>query len=221
MKSNQKGFSSVEALLILVIVGVIGGVGYYVYQSRQEAKKSQDNANKSSLEIEASKKQAEEEKKATDETANWLLYEPPGKQYSMRIPDGWKLVSLSGTDLYGRNSSDTIYKPGTKATVQMMEGGWDGASSFGFYFPSASDEPRAKEGDQKGTLTTASGLTAQKYQYTQTTEPEGIGYAKGSTVYNYYFDDKGKNIFIQHYVSSGETAQTDLVEKAIKTITVK
>lgn len=221
MTSNQKGFSTAETLLILVIVAVIGGVGYYVYKARQETSKSQDNANKSSLEIEASKKQSEEDKKAPEETASWLLYEPPGKQYSVRIPDGWKLVSLSGTDLYGRNSSDTVYKAGTKATVQAIEGGWDGASSFGLYYPSASDEPRVKEGEQKGTLTTASGLTAQKYQYTQTTEPEGIGYAKGSTVYNYYFDDKGKNIFIQHYVSSGETAQTDLVEKAIKTLKVK
>jgi len=56
MKLNQKGFSGVEALLIVVIVAIIGGVGYYVYQSQQETKKSQDNANKSSQEIEAEKK---------------------------------------------------------------------------------------------------------------------------------------------------------------------
>jgi Tfp pilus assembly protein PilE len=57
MFKNQKGFSVVEGLLVFVIIGIIGGVGYYVYQSQQETKKSQDNSNKSSLEIDAEKKE--------------------------------------------------------------------------------------------------------------------------------------------------------------------
>lgn len=36
-KLNSKGFSAVEALLILVIVGAIAGVGWYVYSMRNDA----------------------------------------------------------------------------------------------------------------------------------------------------------------------------------------
>lgn len=34
-KSNQKGFGAVEGLLTLVILGLIGGVGYYVYSANK------------------------------------------------------------------------------------------------------------------------------------------------------------------------------------------
>ena len=39
MKTNQKGFSVVELLIILVVVGLIGGVGWYVWQSRHKTEK--------------------------------------------------------------------------------------------------------------------------------------------------------------------------------------
>ncbi len=46
---NQKGFTVIEGLLILVILAAIGGVGYYVYQANNDAtdtqKAAQTNAN--------------------------------------------------------------------------------------------------------------------------------------------------------------------------------
>lgn len=36
-KLNAQGFSGIEGLLILVIIGLIGGVGFYVYQARDNA----------------------------------------------------------------------------------------------------------------------------------------------------------------------------------------
>lgn len=35
MKTNQKGFSAIEGILVLVIVGLIGFVGWYVWQSNK------------------------------------------------------------------------------------------------------------------------------------------------------------------------------------------
>ncbi|MBI2589068.1 hypothetical protein HYW35_02610 [Candidatus Saccharibacteria bacterium] len=37
MKKNQKGFSAVEGLLILIIVGLLGFVGWYVWNSNNKA----------------------------------------------------------------------------------------------------------------------------------------------------------------------------------------
>lgn len=42
MKSNEKGFSVVEILLLLAVVGLIGGVSYYVF-SKQVSKKAETN----------------------------------------------------------------------------------------------------------------------------------------------------------------------------------
>ena len=45
---NQKGFSTVEALFILVIVGLIGLTGWYVYHSKNNADTTYSNENNTS-----------------------------------------------------------------------------------------------------------------------------------------------------------------------------
>lgn len=44
MKSNEKGFSVVEILIALAVVGLIGGAGWYVYQNKNKADNKTDNA---------------------------------------------------------------------------------------------------------------------------------------------------------------------------------
>ena len=68
-KLCQKGFGAVEGVLILVIVGIIGGAGFYVYKSKQETNKSQDNANKSSQEI------------STNESSETPAEQPPAEKF--------------------------------------------------------------------------------------------------------------------------------------------
>jgi uncharacterized protein HemX len=41
---NQKGFAALEAVLILVIAAIIGGTGYYVYQTYNKSTDSQNTA---------------------------------------------------------------------------------------------------------------------------------------------------------------------------------
>jgi hypothetical protein len=43
-KLNQKGFSAVEAILILVIVALVGGTGYFVYHSNRSANATLNSA---------------------------------------------------------------------------------------------------------------------------------------------------------------------------------
>jgi type II secretory pathway pseudopilin PulG len=44
MKKFQEGFSAIEGLLIVVIVGMLGGVGYYVWHANSQANKTLDSA---------------------------------------------------------------------------------------------------------------------------------------------------------------------------------
>lgn len=44
IKQDEHGFSPVESVLVIVIVAVIGFVGWYVYQARQNSNKALDAA---------------------------------------------------------------------------------------------------------------------------------------------------------------------------------
>ncbi len=70
MKKNQNGFSAVEGLLILVIVGLLGGVGWYVWQNKQ------DDSSKTNI---SSSAKDEREDKAQEEVykvpEGYTLYE--------------------------------------------------------------------------------------------------------------------------------------------------
>lgn len=46
---NQKGFSALEALLILVIIGILGGTGWYVWSSKNKTDQALNNAANSSV----------------------------------------------------------------------------------------------------------------------------------------------------------------------------
>lgn len=45
LKLNQQGFSVLEGLLIIVILGLIGGTGYFVYQANKAANKNYRTSN--------------------------------------------------------------------------------------------------------------------------------------------------------------------------------
>src|SRR5688572_16555420 len=57
-KFNQKGFSVVEGLLIVVAIAIIGGAGFYVYNANKNTNQSLDNTGNSEI------KKAEEKKKS-------------------------------------------------------------------------------------------------------------------------------------------------------------
>lgn len=42
--TNQKGFTAVEAILVIIIVAIVGGTGYYVYQSNNKSTDTQNAA---------------------------------------------------------------------------------------------------------------------------------------------------------------------------------
>lgn len=48
MSKNQKGFSAIEGLLIFIIVAIIAGVGWYVWDSNKKTNDILNNAEKSS-----------------------------------------------------------------------------------------------------------------------------------------------------------------------------
>jgi hypothetical protein len=239
---DQGGFSSLHVVLVILVLVIVAAAGWFVF-ANQKSKTTDSTQPKNAITsfdecvaagnaimetypetcAAAGKtftKSAQSQTTAQDETANWLLYAPDNKAYSIRVPDGWGAISLNG-NLFVRDVAKLTYKQGTMATVEMLtEGGWDGPSPFALYNPGSYADQIVREGTEVGTVKTKAGLTAHKYVYTQTTDVDGIGYTKGSKVYNYYFDPEGKNLQISHVVAPGQTDQSQLVEKMLATLTI-
>jgi type II secretory pathway pseudopilin PulG len=79
MNKDQKGLALLESLLILVIVALIGFIGWYVWNSNKKTNVSLNNANKSSNvapQIKAAKKSSGSNTSATtsEPMANWKEY---------------------------------------------------------------------------------------------------------------------------------------------------
>lgn len=239
---TQKGFAHAQILIILLVVAAVAAVGVLVYNSRQSKDNDPgtgsnppttkvtnfDECSQAGYPIQESfppvcvtpDGQRFVQEVSVKEEDSWLLFTPENKAYSVRIPDGWSGVSLSG-NLYVRETSKLVYAKGKLASVEMLtEGGWDGAGPFSLYNPGSYADQIVREGTKQGEIKTDSGLTVHKYIYMQEAEPEAIGYQKGSKVYNYYFDAPGKYIQVSHVVFPGASDEAAMVERLIKTITV-
>lgn len=159
---------------------------------------------------------------SVDQSDAWMLFTSPKRTYSVRVPDGWELLQLLQTEnVYGGKLGPLVLAEGTRGSVVTTEGGWDGASVFALYVPEKGYETQiVKEGTKIDTFVTAQGKTAEKYEFEQTEDPEGIGYEKGQKVINYYFGADAAHIQVQHVYGLEQQDLTAIVEKMLKTLTV-
>jgi type II secretory pathway pseudopilin PulG len=216
MIKTQRGFAVLEAVLILVIVGIITAAGYYVWQSSQKANKSLNNASDSSA------------LKSNDETAAWYLYESPGNKYSIRIPDGWDLYQ-NGSDSFSPLLEDLnglAIKSGTKGKVDAGPAyGKDRDTGFSIDYadPSASDDTAKSLTDgatKLPDLKTKSGLTIQRYDYVQTKDPEGPGLPKGGKAYIYLIFKDKKLVTCWYGIHNSDADYHENIEKALRTVEI-
>lgn len=102
MKSNQKGFSAAEALIILVIVGVIGGAGWYVWQSKNKSDSASttNNTTQSTTPLTY--------KRTTTVPSTWKTYTNEKYKISLAYPTNWT-VSDSTTQKEASDSMQNVY----------------------------------------------------------------------------------------------------------------
>lgn len=216
---NQRGFSLVEGLLLFVLVGIIGGAGWYVYNSNKQANESLKNADASSK-VTTKDIKANKEAVNTDETEQWISFTPDSKIYTIKIPDGWKLAHQND-ECDCLFSSQLNYTAGTRATIEKTQGGRGGP--FGFFI---SVDESNKSGERfkdyqmhenQGVIK-VDGIEGTKYFYEEMSEQQGMGLEKGGKQYSYYFLKDGKGIYIAYTRNPSETNNLELFEKTVKTL---
>ena len=93
-KLDSKGFGAVEALLIIVIVGLIGSVGYFVYGSQKKTNTSLDNTAKLQVDPLNGKKIADKKKI---------------ELINSNVPEGWAVDMLEAYRVDLRNESKNCF----------------------------------------------------------------------------------------------------------------
>jgi prepilin-type N-terminal cleavage/methylation domain-containing protein len=152
MKANQKGFSVVEVLIVIVVVGLLGAVGWFIYD-RQKDKTSDSTATTSTTKTSTTPQTNE----TVDPYKDWQLYCDTRAKSCLKYPQGWNLeygasinTQLTSPDAKLAKFSDSDQKyPTGQYAVQIHLGDTDSAygTSAPFSFTTTSIEDVA--GDSK------------------------------------------------------------------------
>jgi hypothetical protein len=85
---KQSGFSAVAVLLILLIVAIIGGTGWYVMQANKNTDRTLNKAGLGTV-TKSAKKTAPSQAPQADPTANWTAYSSKSGEFSLKYPSSW------------------------------------------------------------------------------------------------------------------------------------
>ncbi|OVE78965.1 hypothetical protein BVY00_01535 [bacterium G20] len=176
---NHKGFSAIEALLILIIVGLLGSTGWYIWDTKKKTDKNLNTAAQTEIKAAAQK----------DPTADWTAYSSKEGQFSLKYPSTWKEPSnkefcaagLFNRAVYLGANEESVRKCASSRFGQMYvrsdAGDLRNKSSFTDGYKKVS-EKKVVVGDIEGTRIAA---------ITQGQDlPEG-GFSNGSTAVRYIF----------------------------------
>jgi len=216
---DEDGFSVIEIVIVGVVTAALIFAGWLVYKSNKTPKNKDAPTKVQNLQKTADKPEV----KATDLAISWLLYKPPGGEYEIRIPDGWKLERYkSSSSVYSLDSSDISYVKGTIATVTEVQAGKDFSTvSFSLSIDKNTELPNTdaiSKGVKQTSLTTTEGLVLDKYYFLTTTEPDIMGPPKGTKLYSYRVTKGNYSITVNHDVLDMQTDDLTYLEKSIQTI---
>jgi hypothetical protein len=106
LQDNQKGFSAIEFVLIVIIITIVAFVGWFVWHSKQTADKNLTITNSATPII---KKQT----KATNLYAGWKSYCDTIHYYCFKYPSNWQLTTN------GQSDEDQVHLISPTSTVQV------------------------------------------------------------------------------------------------------
>lgn len=219
-RHDSHGFGIVELLLVVVIVGLIAGTGYYVMQKRDDKTATATSGQQKSDQKDV--RSASLGKGCTAGPMKGKTYTAIQAVYSICIPNGWHINDYSENASAGAldtSAAGMVYTASVKPAI-ATGGGHDGASAFGLYFNTpAAGAPTSY--NLVGPFE-AGNVTGTEYARTETEDPGGVGLGtvpQGTQQHAYYFEKDGKSIEIDYNLFPGDTDYTEAASAVANTLT--
>lgn len=120
-KLGQGGFGLIEALIIIIILGIIGGTGFYVYKANKNTDESLSNSGNST---DIKKSPAATQK---DPYKDWKTYSSGTEKLSFKYPSDWSFLDTSSMDQGADSASITAPSKAMDIIWQSQRTGLGGA----------------------------------------------------------------------------------------------
>jgi hypothetical protein len=121
---NQNGFAALESLLILVIIAIIGGTGYFVWHSKSQVNKNLNNAAVSN-----SSTDTKNNLSSNNPYAGWKTFSAPREKFTLKYPSDWVEASGNNDGQYTLTSPDGLIVAYTYLNTLDQEDGGCGHQS--------------------------------------------------------------------------------------------
>lgn len=214
---NQKGFTLVEGLLIVLVLLVIGFGGYNVW-SNNKVDDPESTSITEITETPSSEKNIETSTNGDEViSAKWITFEST-KGWSVKVPDGWDVVSNNNSEGFWIGSTPQ-YSEGKPAVITVTDGGRGGpfaliVSSYTTGDP-ATQIPEYLTDESDFNVVNVNG---KRYSGTLTQEYPMVG-SVGNTVYWYVLQGDTKTVIFMHndFNDTNSKEVLDLLEKSLST----
>ncbi|HMS23996.1 MAG TPA: hypothetical protein PKB09_04285 [Candidatus Saccharibacteria bacterium] len=211
-KLNQSGFGTIEAVIVVVVVALIGAAGWYVVSMKN---KETDTTTEKSAAVETPSDGC---------TAPAKEIHSREDTFSLCIPGGWELFSTTDPESFIVDTPFAV--DGTKEAVVKEEniGGSDGSrDQFIVFVAEENYQGWTDDSAKKSTFVLNDGTegTAYSMKHTNVSADDGLGPVEDEQDYEYLFEKNGKFIHAVYTVLPGTTNEVETVESVLKTLDIK
>jgi type II secretory pathway pseudopilin PulG len=222
---SSNGFAAVEIILVLVIVALIGVVGYVVYDANSDANTTSKEVSKNSAAEPVLSAPAASDQKRSYQSESVVSGK---KRFTIEVPKGWGelLRPTDGDQLLSANGTkQPVYDPNGQVKVTDLE--FFGSDSQRVLTVLVHDNIADPEGAASEFTLPNNGkpIAGKKYSltYTDTTDDGLGGHKKGEKRYEYWFKLKdGNNLVVWYSVYAEDlTDQSKLVDEVVRSIVIK
>jgi hypothetical protein len=182
IRHNSKGFGALELVIILVVVGLLGFGGWYVWNSKKSADKPSSATQPTG---------SDQESTATEETpaAGWKTYSNASPAFSFQYPDDWTVAKEESSNTYvSIRISSPDYKERETELCTAIDSGYQITVGYNSMFADPEVVSKKLNGESTFVKDARSvklgGLEAARYSET----PGECGYSESTTAHYKGYD---------------------------------
>ena len=165
--NDERGLGVVAVVLLIVLAGLIGFVGWYIYQSKTKTNNILDKTSQAvSNPSKSPKTTAAKPAPPVDPTANWTAYSSAAGKYSLKYNPDWKIKECN-------DAAGTIFLSDQMATLGACNSGNTGR----VFIYTVTDGPGScgtHDNITTTAVTTAAGQSGSRNTWTETADGPGV-----------------------------------------------